>query len=92
MVPNPNPLFEDGPGTGLDPVDGEFQPSFETGYPGGGAYLIYIQTGYFRIKHQLPEPKKRFYSEGSMLIPNAAGASSPFPFQDEKTRTPMVRA
>jgi hypothetical protein len=33
-------VFEDGPGLGLDPVGGEFQPQFETGYPGGGAHLI----------------------------------------------------
>ena len=39
---NTNPLFDDGPGPGLDPVDGEFQPSFETDYPGGGAYLIFV--------------------------------------------------
>jgi hypothetical protein len=38
----PNPLFEDGTGPGLDSVDGEFQPSFETGYTGGGAYLIFV--------------------------------------------------
>ena len=35
-------LFEDGTGPGIDPVGGEFQPSFETGYPGGGAYLIFV--------------------------------------------------
>ncbi|MGD2000847.1 MAG: hypothetical protein PVJ00_09785, partial [Desulfobacterales bacterium] len=35
------PLFEDGPGPGLEPVGGEFQPSFETGYAGGGAHLIF---------------------------------------------------
>ncbi|MGA9261414.1 MAG: hypothetical protein WBV95_05535, partial [Desulfobacterales bacterium] len=28
------------PGPGLEPVSGEFQPSFATGYPGGGAHLI----------------------------------------------------
>jgi hypothetical protein len=39
---NPNLLFEDGPGPGLEPVGGEFQPSFETGYAGGGAYLIFV--------------------------------------------------
>jgi len=39
---NPNPLFEDGPGPGLGPVGGEFQPSFETGCPGGGAHLIFV--------------------------------------------------
>ena len=39
---NPNPLFEDGPGPVLEPVGGEFQPSFETVYTGGGAYLIFV--------------------------------------------------
>ena len=36
-----DPLFEDGPGPGLEPVSGEFQPSFETVYAGGGAPLIF---------------------------------------------------
>jgi hypothetical protein len=36
----PKTLFEDGPGPGLEPVGGEFQPSFETVYPGSGADLI----------------------------------------------------
>lgn len=35
-----NPLFEDGTGPGLEPVDDEFQPQLETGYPGGDAHLI----------------------------------------------------
>jgi hypothetical protein len=39
---NPNLLFEDGPGPGLEPVGGEFQPSFETGYAGGDAHLIFV--------------------------------------------------
>jgi hypothetical protein len=39
---NPAPLFEDRPGPGLEPVGGEFQPSFETGYAGGGALLISV--------------------------------------------------
>jgi hypothetical protein len=39
---HPNSLFEDGTGLGLEPVGGEFQPSFETGYPGGGAYLYSV--------------------------------------------------
>jgi hypothetical protein len=30
---------------GLDPVGGEFQPPFETGYPGGGAHLIFVLSG-----------------------------------------------
>jgi hypothetical protein len=39
---NPNSLFKDGPGSGLEPVGGEFQPSFETGYTGGGAHFIFV--------------------------------------------------
>ena len=39
---NPNPLFENRPGPGLEPVGGEFQPRLETVYPGGGAYLIFV--------------------------------------------------
>ena len=39
----PNPLFEDGTGPGLEPVGGEFQPSFETVHPGGGAHLIRLR-------------------------------------------------
>ena len=35
------PSFEDGTGPGLEPVGGEFQTQFETGYPGGGAHLIF---------------------------------------------------
>ena len=31
---------QDGPGPGLEPVGGEFQPSFETGYSGGDAHLF----------------------------------------------------
>jgi hypothetical protein len=33
-----------------------------------------------------------FYSDGSIFTPNAAGASKPCPFQEEKTRTMTVRA
>jgi hypothetical protein len=39
---NPNPLFKDGTGPGLDPVGGEFQPRLETGYPGGGVHDIFV--------------------------------------------------
>jgi len=39
-----SPLFEDGTGPGLVPVGGEFQPRLETGYPGGGAHLIFVLT------------------------------------------------
>jgi hypothetical protein len=42
LVTNPTPLFEDGPGQGLEPVGGEFQPSLEIGYPGAGAHLIFV--------------------------------------------------
>jgi len=43
----PKPLFEDGPGPGLEPVGGEFQPQLETGYPGAGAHLIFVlKTGH----------------------------------------------
>jgi hypothetical protein len=35
----PNSLFEDTTGQGLEPVGGEFQPSYETVHPGGGTYL-----------------------------------------------------
>jgi hypothetical protein len=37
---NPNPLFNDEQGPVLEPVNDEFQPPFETVYPGGGAYLF----------------------------------------------------
>jgi hypothetical protein len=36
---NPEPSFKDGPGPVLEPDCGEFQPSFETAYPGGGTLL-----------------------------------------------------
>ena len=36
----PDSLFYDGPGPGLETVGGEFQPSFETVHPGGGAHLV----------------------------------------------------
>ena len=39
---NPTLLFEDRPSPGLEPVGGEFQPQFETAYPGGGAHLIFV--------------------------------------------------
>jgi hypothetical protein len=47
---HPNSLFEGGIGPGLEPVGGEFQPLFETGYPGGGAYLIFV------LKPLTPQP------------------------------------
>jgi len=33
-------LFKNGPDPVLEPVGGEFQPSFETVYPGAGAHLF----------------------------------------------------
>ena len=45
----PNSLSEGRTGPVLEPVGGEFQPSFETVHPGGGAYLFRI-TLYFRRK------------------------------------------
>jgi len=39
-----HPWFEKETGPGLEPVGGEFQPRLETGYPGGGAHLIFGLT------------------------------------------------
>ena len=47
---NPNLLFEDGPGPVLGPVGGEFQPSFETVHPGGGAHLFSVLHSIFVSK------------------------------------------
>ena len=56
-VHKPEPLFEDGPGPVLEPVGGEFQPSFETVHPGGGAYLfpyyILFSCLISNFKHQI---------------------------------------
>jgi hypothetical protein len=46
---NSRTLFEDGTGPGLDSVGGEFQPSFETDYPGGGACLISFNISFLRF-------------------------------------------
>ena len=43
-------LFEDGPGPGIEPVGGEFQPSFETAHPGGDAYLFTVLHSIFALK------------------------------------------
>jgi len=37
---NKSDLFKYGTGPGLEPVGGEFQPSFETAHPGADAYPI----------------------------------------------------
>jgi hypothetical protein len=50
---NPNSLFEDGHGPGLDPVGGEFQSSFETVHPGGGAHLFSELQSFFRVKSKV---------------------------------------
>ena len=36
--------------TGLEPVGGEFQPSFETPHPGGGPYLFTVLHSIFVLK------------------------------------------
>jgi len=38
---SPHSHFKNRTGPGLEPVGGEFQPPLETGYPGGGAHLIF---------------------------------------------------
>jgi hypothetical protein len=48
---NPKTLFEDGPGSDLEPVGGEFQPSFATVHPGGGAHLFSVLHSIFVLKH-----------------------------------------
>ena len=58
---NPNSLFEDGTGPGLEPVGSEFQPSFETVYPGDGAHLIFRITFYFRVNPKLNTERNSTY-------------------------------
>jgi hypothetical protein len=59
---HPNLFFEDGSGPGLKPVGGEFQPSLETVYPGGGAHLfselhsICMSNGHTAPSAGSPEP------------------------------------
>jgi hypothetical protein len=48
-----NLLSEKGAGPGLDPVGGEFQPSFETVHPGGGAHLFSELQSFFRVKSKV---------------------------------------
>jgi ABC-type uncharacterized transport system ATPase subunit len=47
---NPDILILDGPGPGLEPVGGEFQPQFATAYPGGGDHLFSVLHFTFVIK------------------------------------------
>jgi hypothetical protein len=42
-------LFKDGPGPGLEPVGGEFQPPFETVFPGGGAHHFSVLHSIFVV-------------------------------------------
>jgi hypothetical protein len=58
---NPNSLFEDGTGPGLEPVGGKFQSSFETDYPGGGAHLIFRITFHFRVNPILSKERNGTY-------------------------------
>ena len=47
---NPVLLFEDGPGLGIETVGGEFQPSFATVHPGGGAHPFSVLHSIFVLK------------------------------------------
>jgi len=47
---NPTLLFKDGLGPGLEPVGGEFQPQFETAYPGGGTHIFTELHSIFVLK------------------------------------------
>jgi hypothetical protein len=47
---NPAPLFDDVTGPGIEPVGGEFQPSFATVHPGGGAHLFSLLHSIFVLK------------------------------------------
>jgi hypothetical protein len=51
-------FFEDGPGPVLEPVGGEFQPSFEIVHPDGGAHLFpyYILFSYKEPSQSPPRP------------------------------------
>jgi hypothetical protein len=56
---HPNSFFEDGTGAGLEPVGGEFQPSFETVHPGGGAHHFSVLHFIFVLNYQYDvSPKK----------------------------------
>jgi hypothetical protein len=47
------PFFIHGPGPGLEPVDGEFQPSFATAHAGGGAHFITLLHSIFVLNYTL---------------------------------------
>jgi hypothetical protein len=49
-----NLLCEDGTGPGLETVGGEFQPSFETVYPGAGAHFITLLHSIFVLNTHDP--------------------------------------
>jgi hypothetical protein len=68
---NPNSLFKDGTGPGLEPVGGEFQPSFETVHPGGGAYrnsfTLFSESPYsvlFFVFYIIPQGKNPMIQAG----------------------------
>jgi hypothetical protein len=56
--PSPFRLFKEGPGPVLELVGGEFQPSFETVYPGGDACLNY---GFDAVFLKISKGSPRFY-------------------------------
>ena len=76
--PYPNSLFEDGTGPGLEPVDGEFQPSFASVHPGGGAHLFFSITFYFRTKGSSKVITVTYTFQGSDFIRNLPRDQGPF--------------
>ena len=60
---NPNLLFEDGPGPVLEPVGGEFQPSFEIVHPGGGAHLFSVLHSIFVLNDNIHISKVKFLAD-----------------------------
>jgi hypothetical protein len=60
---NPAPLFDDVTGPGIETVGGEFQPSFATVHPGGGAHLFSVLHSIFVLK-----PLLNPYSEGRVPV------------------------
>jgi hypothetical protein len=58
----PNSLFDDGTGPGLEPVGGEFQPSFETVHPGGGAHLFSVLHSILSLKSGYAPCRRRHFT------------------------------
>ena len=73
---HPNSLFEGAPGSGLETVGVEFQPSFETVHPGGGAHLFFVVNSIFVFKSMSfrgsagPEPPRIESSQHFQLVPD----------------------